>query len=408
MKQLGPSFAPFSKQDYLQLENDLPRRIKESIEEKSKEYILNVSDKDYTQYLFNKFKYDPLIIHENSLSYGVPEKTQSNSYFFTITYQYEGTKDLFTIIPPERTISTRGVIAIQLGLRDNIVGFSFTMDKKDPVEFKRLLNQGFKEAFKNVPKVNEFAKNWNEKLSVLINKEFERVKEEYILENEFFREIEVPVNEDTANIFEVPTIEKIEVPVIIEKEGFNAYPTMRKQMYEDVLKVIYNAGKSMERKPSLYKHFDKKSGEFIFKKEEDLRDLFLFLLETRYKGTTATGETFNYSGKTDIILKYSEDGTNLFVAECKNWTGPSDFHGAINQLFDRYLTVRDSKVALVIFVQNKDFNNILEVVKNETPKHNYFKKFLGNRADSSFSNIFTFDDNPGHEVYFEVMLFHFK
>ena len=48
----------------------------------------------------------------------------------------------------------------------------------------------------------------------------------------------------------------------------------------------------MEKKPALYKGKD----------EEGLRDQFIFVLETRYLSTTATGETFNRSGKTDILL----------------------------------------------------------------------------------------------------------
>jgi len=62
---------------------------------------------------------------------------------------------------------------------------------------------------------------------------------------------------------------------------------MSTEMYNDVLKVIYDSGKNMEKKTALYKGKD----------EEGLRDQFLFVLETRYEGTTATGETFNRSGK---------------------------------------------------------------------------------------------------------------
>jgi hypothetical protein len=120
----------------------------------------------------------------------------------------------------------------------------------------------------------------------------------------------------------------------------------------------------MEKKPALYKDKD----------EEGLRDQFLFILETRYEGISATGETFNKKGKTDIILKYTADNTNLFVAECKFWKGASEFHQAIYQLFDRYLTWRDSKVALILFVQNRDFTKVLEIVNAESEKHEYFKK----------------------------------
>lgn len=97
-------------------------------------------------------------------------------------------------------------------------------------------------------------------------------------------------------------------------------------MFNDVLKVIYDSGKSMERKPALYQDKD----------EEGLRDQFVFVLETRYESITASGETFNRSGKTDILLKHAQDGSNVFVAECKVWHGASEFLLAITQLFEKY------------------------------------------------------------------------
>lgn len=108
----------------------------------------------------------------------------------------------------------------------------------------------------------------------------------------------------------------------------------------------------------------------------------------RYDSTTATGETFNKGGKTDILLKYAKDGSNLFVAECKFWHGSSEFQKAISQLFDRYLTWRDSKAALILFVTNKDFTNIIETIKNEVKRHPYYLKLVGNRGETSLSYHF--------------------
>jgi hypothetical protein len=172
---------------------------------------------------------------------------------------------------------------------------------------------------------------------------------------------------------------------------------MSDEMYGEVLKVIYDAGKSMERKPALYRDED----------EAGLRDLFLFLLETRYEGITATGETFNRSGKTDILLKYAKDGSNVFVAECKFWHGVSELREAINQLFDRYLSWSDSKVALILFVKIIGFTKVLETIKSEVEKHPYFLRYLGDRRETSFSYKFHLSQDIDKEVYFEVMAFHY-
>jgi hypothetical protein len=153
----------------------------------------------------------------------------------------------------------------------------------------------------------------------------------------------------------------------------------------------------MEKKPSTYQNKD----------EEALRDQILLFLETRYDGTTATGETFNRGGKTDIILKYANDNSNVFVAECKFWHGTSEFLKAISQLFDRYLTWRDSKVALILFVTNKDFSNVLSIIKDEVINHEYYVSSNGEKGESSFSYVFRLPQDKNKKVLLEIIAFHY-
>lgn len=63
--------------------------------------------------------------------------------------------------------------------------------------------------------------------------------------------------------------------------------------------------------------------------EEDLRQHFLVQLNGHYEGQ-ATGETFNFDGKTDILVRV--DRKNIFIAECKFWRGPESFSQALDQL----------------------------------------------------------------------------
>lgn len=130
-------------------------------------------------------------------------------------------------------------------------------------------------------------------------------------------------------------------------------------------------------------------------------------METRYESTIASGETFNRGGKTDIILKYAKDGSNLFVAECKFWHGASEFLNAISQLFDRYLTWRDSKAALLLFVTNKDFTKVINTIKRETINHPYFLKSVGTRGETSFSFLFHLPQDNEKVVFLEIIAFHY-
>ncbi|PWJ51829.1 hypothetical protein CLV98_1373 [Dyadobacter jejuensis] len=159
---------------------------------------------------------------------------------------------------------------------------------------------------------------------------------------------------------------------------------------------MISAGSAFERKPSLYKNKD----------EEDLRDMFLLFLETRYENTSGHGEAFNRKGKTDILLKYAPDGSNIFVAECKVWTGEIGLGAAIDQLLS-YLTHRDSKTALMMFVRNKNFNPVLITAETAIKNHPNFLSFTPKTSTSSYGCMFSLPGNEMSKIQLEVMLFHF-
>lgn len=85
--------------------------------------------------------------------------------------------------------------------------------------------------------------------------------------------------------------------------------------------------------------------------EEDLRNTLLAMLNATYKGN-ATGETFRRKGKTDICIEM--ENRAAFVAECKIWKGAKALTNAVRQL-NGYLTWRDCKTALIVFVRQKDY-----------------------------------------------------
>lgn len=399
----------FSSIDSYNAKKQWEEQIKKKIESLSKEYILGVDETEFISYLVEDFKLLPLVVYEESEVIEQPKvsKEKMNAhpreyvyeqdvYIFNVKYTFSGSAVLFKIRPSSWEMTSYEIFVYE---QDNTVSFSFKLYEQSPEKFKREKSDAFKAAFANIKNVNDFVDEWNNSVSGIVNREFKRIKEKFLKENDFFAAINISTNKETESIFSVPTIKKVDIPQpsVDKKKEFASIPTMSKTMYTDILKVVYDAGKSMEKKPALY----------IKKDEEGLRDQFLFILETRYEGITATGETFNKKGKTDIILKYSADNTNLFVAECKFWKGASEFHQAINQLFDRYLTWRDSKAALIFFVQNVDFTKVLDTVNIESSKHDYYKKSNGKNGESSFSYLFKLPNDEDKEVYLEIILFHF-
>lgn len=101
--------------------------------------------------------------------------------------------------------------------------------------------------------------------------------------------------------------------------------------------------------------------------EEDLRTHFLVQLNAQYEGR-ATGETFNFQGKTDILIRV--DGRNVFVAECKFWGGEKQFLETIDQLLS-YLSWRDTKAAVLIFNRNVNFSEVLREITENSVKHEH-------------------------------------
>jgi len=137
--------------------------------------------------------------------------------------------------------------------------------------------------------------------------------------------------------------QKIEPKLPPMKPSAPPDPTLDEQQYGTILGLIRDAGRSIEQSSSRMRDLD----------EEALRDILLVPLNAHFGGVT--GEAFNYSGKTDILIRHG--GGNLFAAECKIWTGDKAFHAAIDQLLG-YLTWRDTKAALVVFNRNKGFSDV--------------------------------------------------
>jgi hypothetical protein len=134
-------------------------------------------------------------------------------------------------------------------------------------------------------------------------------------------------------------------------------PELAVAQYEEILSIIENMVAVIERSPHA----------FASMSEEDLRQHFLVQLNGQYEGQ-ATGETFNYEGKTYILIRH--EGRNLFIAECKFWKGPASLTKAIDQLLG-YLSWRDTKTAIILFNQTKNFSSVLkqvpDIVRSQMP-----------------------------------------
>lgn len=135
-------------------------------------------------------------------------------------------------------------------------------------------------------------------------------------------------------------------------------PVLGDEVFEHILGVVRAKGEMMEASPQTYTELG----------EEDLRQHIVSTLHTHYQGKT-TAEAFNFTGKTDILVKH--EGANLFIGECKFWSGPQGFEETIDQLF-RYTAWRDTKLAIVMFVREKSLTALLKKARKTLQDHECF------------------------------------
>ncbi|WP_291143402.1 hypothetical protein [Flavobacterium sp. UBA7680] len=315
----------------------------------------------------------------------------------TVTIPFEGNYNLFYCIPSRSTI---------VYLEDNVViGQSnikaiITLTQFDQNAYFSEVNEIISTVSTNLPTINAETKPWNDRLENLIQQALENRKGIVSKKFDFMEKIGLKVNPKSTEYLVPPTITKKAIPTpatetskTVAKEKV---PILQQEVYTDIREVLYNVGKAIERKPSLYKD----------KYEEDLRDIFLLFLETRYEATAGIGEAFNKKGKTDILLKYAKDGTNLFVAECKFWKGQKKLTEGIDQLLG-YLTHRDTKTALIFFVDQKEMTTVVSTIKTEIIKHENYSRHIKDTYEHSINYEFTLPDDNDKKIQVEVMLFHF-
>lgn len=175
-------------------------------------------------------------------------------------------------------------------------------------------------------------------------------------------------------------------------EAGHSQVTYQTPEYNRILECVHSVGKMFERLPSTYANKD----------EESLRDHILVSLEGVVFGSV-TGETFNKRGKTDILVRGS--GYNEFVGECKFWRGKEVFIETISQLLS-YLSWRDTKAAVILFVPNKDFTSVIEKIRDHVVAHpNYLRNV--SEIDETWHNYeFRMNEDTSRVVQVAIMLYH--
>ncbi|UKT65461.1 hypothetical protein [Pedobacter mucosus] len=384
--------------------------IKSLIEGETENYILNANENEYADHIESKYKLQIPEIHFDQVSADSYETDIPAEYFPQSFNVFEGKKYKKEVIQyfipcsgdinllaygPANTFSIGG--GGDFEIKGDAIVAEFINFSNNAEEINRNYQSELNGIHSNYNYLRIELGNFNSNLKNYILSVFDQRKEKLLNKNSLLSSLGVPLRKkaNAPETFSVPKPllrEQILVKPVVHDKGFAPEPTLDNDNYKKILKIINDVGKNFERMPSVYKN----------KGEEDLRDHILMVLDPNFENGSASGETFNKTGKTDIQLRYNS--SVVFIAECKFWSGSKGYLATIDQLL-RYLTWRDNKASIVIFVREKDFSSILDKIESTTSTHPNYLTFLNKSDENWFNFRFHLNGDRNREVHLAIQLY---
>jgi len=383
-------------------------RILETINSLDGDRMMNTGVEDWCNYYEQEFRVAPLSLHEDQAHAEQNEVqidvSQDPMRFIrdrsrpvnvpgtrvSLTIPFDGDKQLFRCRPSTFTLNPpRGMLD-----GTNLV-LSFDALDHDAPKVKAELDRTLVQVRDSLKYANEQVETYNKSIRSLAKGRLEARRQKLLNDRGLVEAIGFPLKRraDAPATYVVPTVQR-KAPVPQSPApgmAFKPDPTLSMEEYERILEIMSNMAQVLEKSPATFKNLD----------EEAIRTHFLVQLNGQYQGN-ASGETFNAQGKTDILIKH--EGKNIFIAECKFWSGPKKLIETLDQLL-RYTTWRDTKTALLIFNRNKDFGAVLKSIKDTAPTHELFKRAVALPSESCFRCVLSHPDDKNREIIVTILAF---
>ncbi|MHB8078175.1 MAG: hypothetical protein ACYDIE_02820 [Candidatus Krumholzibacteriia bacterium] len=309
-----------------------------------------------------------------------------------IAIPYTGSKVLWRLQPSQFSLSGYP----DLDIRDDVVVFNCTFpdDAADPARIKTQIADHVRSLTDAVANIARDVAHHNRTTRQEIPDAIARKRAKALTALNAVAALGIPVQRRGQPLtFTVPTTRR-ETPLarpLVATEPYAPEPTLDQREFEHILRVLGSMSLVMERSPA----------DFAALNEEAIRTHFLIQLNGHYEGG-ASGETFNASGKTDILIR--SGGRNIFIAECKFWRGQQYFNRAVDQLLN-YLTWRDSKCALLVFNRAQGSSAVkrkMHEVMIARPEH---RRTVTCDKDGCDRYVFVKPADPGREIRICTLLF---
>lgn len=383
----------FNKIDWFSVRKNQRQQMAEEIARYDGNKLLNTSVEDLSKYFDEKYRIEVPTLREEEITADQREAQIDVSRAGTlveITVPFDGEAEVFNIQPSTYTMSPPIADVSGDNLIIQISGTDLTSE-----QVRSQVDRTINEIKMYLENLRKDVKDLNDSLLATARETINRRRAKLLKDQSLVAGLGFPLRDrkDAPRTYVAPEVVRTiqSRPPAATTAPFVPEPELELEHYEHILSVVQNMAHVMERSPSAFANMD----------EEALRTHFLVQLNGHFEGA-ATGETFNYTGKTDILIRV--EGKNIFIGECKFWGGPKKLTETIDQIL-RYSSWRDTKTAVIIFNKRKNFSSVLEAIPTTVEAHPNFKRSLGHRSETSFQYIMSHRDDPNRELTLTVLAF---
>lgn len=401
---------PFREEDTFATFRNIVDSVTSEINSLDNEYVLKASNTELEEYFIEKVLIEPLVLHSDkryiknqsgaqidvshdfSRAVFPGERAVVRGTRIDIAIPYKGDPMLWKI--RASTFSMGGYPDIELRNNEVLFSISFPDDSAESDQIRSNIERNTKSLEDAIGYLKNDVTNHNNSAPNTIKQVLARKRTLAQSTTGAIAALGIPVKRvDAEPTFTIPTKRRTRPAKrpVVDTGEYKPEPILEEKEYQHILEILRSMSLVIERNPSSFASLD----------EESIRDHFLLQLNGHYEGG-ATGETFNASGKTDILIR--EENKNVFIAECKFWHGQKAFGEAVEQLLG-YLTWRDSKCALLIFNRTKDSNAIrqkMHEVMGALPEH---IKTETHEPNGESRYILVKESEPGKDIIVTTQLY---
>lgn len=401
---------PFTNGDTFTSFRNLIDSVVSEINSLDNSYILKASQSELEEHFVDKVLIEPLVLHvenryiKNQSGTKIDisrdfrrglfpdERITVQGTKIDIAIPFEGNSDLWKI--RASTFSLSGYPEVEVRNNEIIFSISFPDDSAESNNLLAEIDRNTKSLSEAVGYLKNDVTNHNNSAPNTIRQALTRKQTLAQSTTGAIAALGIPIKRVGAEpTFTIPTKRRTKpstLPQVVTGK-YEPEPVLEEKEYQHILEILKSMSLVIERNPSSFASLD----------EESIRDHFLLQLNGHYEGG-ATGETFNASGKTDILIR--EGNKNVFIAECKFWRGQKVFTEAINQLLG-YLTWRDSKCALLIFNKTKDSSAVRQKMHEIMEALPEYRKTEFHQPNGDSRYILVKTSEPGKEIIVTTQLY---